>query len=98
MRNARFSLQTREPSAVDNQVSPRAITRPPLGMAHTEAAFGRLLFLPLALEAAHQRGALATGLHEEREVGAGEHELHAHRDVALEELGRVHAAHAGEFA
>src|SRR5438876_7410999 len=53
--------------------------------------------LPL-LEAAHQLGARPAGLHQEREVRAGEDELHAHADVPLEKLRGVQAAHAGELA
>src|SRR4051812_40654184 len=50
------------------------------------------------LETAHERSALGAGGEEKREVGPGEDELHAHVDVPLEELGGVHAAHAGKLA
>src|SRR5919201_6497037 len=46
-RNVRFSLTDAALAPAENMHSPRAITRPPLGMAHPEAAFGRLLFYPL---------------------------------------------------
>src|SRR3712207_8502784 len=48
--------------------------------------------LPISLfpvfESPHERCPRRSGLHEERKVRAGEHELHAHGDVPLEELDR----------
>src|SRR6185503_7603974 len=52
----------------------------------------------LLLESPYEIGARLAGLHQQREIRARQDQLHAHVDMPLQQLRRIHPAHARELA